>query len=246
MNENVTASERNEGMAVHGVSVMYGKIPAVNSLSLMVAPGEIVVLVGHNSAGKTSLMQAIATKPRWARVTGSVVLAGERIDGLPTRKRWVRGLRLVPQGRQIFPSLDVEENLQVVSDNLGVPWKDAIDTARRLFPQIFRERTKLPAGNLSGGEQQMLALARVLIGRPRILLLDEPGLGLAQVVIHELVKVIEGLSVKGIGILVAEQGVESWVNKMHRACVMIRGEIVGETLDKHEVANLLGITKGIF
>lgn len=246
MNENVTASGSNEGMAVDGVSVMYGKIPAVNNLSLMVAPGEIVVLAGHNSAGKTSLMQAIATKLRWARVTGSIVLWGERIDGLPTRERWVRGLRLVPQGRQIFPSLDVEENLRVVSDNLGVPWKDAIDTARHLFPQIFRGRTKVPAGNLSGGEQQMLALARVLIGKPRMLLLDEPGLGLARVIIYELVKVIEGLSEQGIGILVAEQGVESWVKKMARACVMIRGEIVGETLDRHEVENLLGITKSLF
>ena len=136
--------------------------------------------------------------------------------------------------------------MRVVSENLAVPWKDAIDRARQLFPQIFTERTKVPAGNLSGGEQQMLALARVLIGKPRILLLDEPGMGLARGIISELVKVIEGLSEQGIGILVAEQGVESWVKKMDRAYVMIRGKIAGETLDRHEVETLLGITKDLF
>jgi len=245
MNDSVLTPENNEGMAVEGVSVMYGKIPAVNKLSLKVIPGEIVVLVGHNSAGKTSVIQAVATRSRWTKVTGSVFFYGERIDGLPTRERWARGLRLVPQGRQIFPSLDVEENLRVVSDNLSIPWKDAINRARELFPQIFRKRTKVPAGNLSGGEQQMLALARVLIGKPRILLLDEPGLGLARAAIRELVKVIEDLSERGIGILVADQGVESWVKKMVRAYVMVRGEIAGETLDSQEVEALLGITKNL-
>jgi branched-chain amino acid transport system ATP-binding protein len=233
--------EQKEGLIVHRLSVTYGKVPAVINASLHVSPGEIVALIGPNAAGKTSLFQAIASSSRAMSVTGLIYIDGRRIDGIPTRSRWAAGLRLVPQGRQIFPSLTVEENLHVVADNLGVHWEEAIQDARRLFPQIFLERATTPAGNLSGGEQQMLALARVLIGRPRVLLLDEPVLGLARFIIQELKKVIRDLSKQGMIILLADQGLEAWAKITNRTYVIIRGGIVGVGEDRYTVENLLGI-----
>jgi branched-chain amino acid transport system ATP-binding protein len=244
MNDITMKSDPREGLVVDRVSVQYGKIPAVVNVSLTVGPGEIVTVVGPNSAGKSSLLQALATRSRFVKVTGSIFVDGRKIDGLATSRRWRTGLRLVPQGRQIFPSLDVEENLRVVADNLAIPWEEAIEGARSLFPQIFLKRVGTPAGNLSGGEQQMLALARVLIGKPRVLLLDEPGLGLARVIIHELARVIQDLGRQNLVILLTDQGVEAWAKIMNRAHVIIRGEIVGIATDRNTVEALLGI-KGL-
>jgi branched-chain amino acid transport system ATP-binding protein len=230
------------GLVVEKVSVSYGKIPAVRSVSLSVGPGEVLALVGPNSAGKSSLLNAITTKSRWVDVTGSISIDGQSVDGMGTREKWAKGLRLVPQGRQVFPSLDVEENLRVVADNLGIAWAEAIEVARRTFPQIFLRRLATPAGNLSGGEQQMLALARVLIGRPRVLLLDEPGLGLATGIIRELAKALDILRSEGMAILIADQGVQSWESIMTQALVIIRGEIVGAAHDRKIVEKLMGMT----
>jgi len=241
MNDVAMESERREGLVVDSVSVQYGKIPAVINVSLTVGPGEIVILVGPNSAGKSSLLQALATRARFVKVTGSVFVNGQKIDGMATSRRWRTGLRLVPQGRQIFPSLDVEENLRVVADNLDIPWGEAIESARSFFPQIFLKRVGTPAGNLSGGEQQMLALARVLIGKPRVLLLDEPGLGLARVIIHELARVIQDLRRQNLVILLTDQGVEAWAKIMNRAYVIIRGEMIGTAPDRNAAETLLGI-----
>ncbi len=240
---NADTGAKQEGrLLVEGLSVAYGKIPAVRSVSLVVEPGEVAALAGPNSAGKSSLLNAIATRSRWVAVTGSISIGDRRIDGMATRARWASGVRLVPQGRQIFPSLDVEDNLRVVADNLGIPWTEAIENSRRLFPQIFLKRLGTPAGNLSGGEQQMLALARVLIGKPRVLLLDEPGLGLARGVIRELAKAIVSLRKEGMAILIADQGIQSWETIVSRAFVILRGQIVGVATDKNKVGNLMGMT----
>jgi branched-chain amino acid transport system ATP-binding protein len=230
------------GLLVEGLSVSYGKIPAVRSVSLTIEQGEIVALAGPNSAGKSSLLNAIATRSRWVDVKGRISIGSRRIDGMATRERLASGVRLVPQGRQIFPSLDVEDNLRVVADNLGIPWAEAIENSRRLFPQIFLKRLGTAAGNLSGGEQQMLALARVLIGKPRVLLLDEPGLGLARGVIRELGKAIEDLRQEGMAILIADQGIQSWETIIGRALVILRGQIVGVATDRNSVEKLMGIT----
>jgi branched-chain amino acid transport system ATP-binding protein len=239
-NVNMSMSQQ-KGLLVEGVSVAYGKIPAVRNVSLAVHPGEVLVLAGPNSAGKSSLLNAITTKSRWVAVTGSISIDGRKVDGMGTREKWGLGLRLVPQGRQIFPSLDVEENLRVVADNLGIPWTEAIEVARKMFPQIFLRRLRTPAGNLSGGEQQMLALARVLIGKPRALLLDEPGLGLATGVIRELSKTLEGLKSQGMAMLITDQGIQSWETIMNRALVIVRGQIVGTASDRKTVEELMGM-----
>jgi branched-chain amino acid transport system ATP-binding protein len=230
-----------KGLLVEGISVAYGKIPAVRNVSLTVHPGEVLVLAGPNSAGKSSLLNAITTKSRWVAVTGRISIDGRKVDGMGTREKWGLGLRLVPQGRQIFPSLDVEENLRVVADNLGIPWTEAIEVARKMFPQIFLRRLGTPAGNLSGGEQQMLALARVLIGKPRALLLDEPGLGLATGVIRELAKTLGGLKSQGMAMLITDQGIQSWETIMDRALVIVRGQIVGTASDRKTVEELMGM-----
>jgi branched-chain amino acid transport system ATP-binding protein len=228
-------------LLVKELSVGYGKIPAVRNVSLVVEPGEIVALAGPNSAGKSSLLNAIATRSRWVDVTGHISIGSRRIDGMATRERWASGVRLVPQGRQIFPSLDVEDNLRVVADNLGIPWAEAIENSRRLFPQIFLKRLHTAAGNLSGGEQQMLALARALIGKPHVLLLDEPGLGLARGVIRELGKAIEDLRERGMAILIADQGIQSWETIVSRTFVILRGQIVGVAPDRNTVEKLMGM-----
>jgi branched-chain amino acid transport system ATP-binding protein len=239
MNDIGNRQESTDGLQIKNLSVKYGKLTAVNNVSLSVNPGEIIALAGPNSAGKSSLLQAVATRSRWVSVTGLVSVNGKRIDGLPTRHKWGTGLRLVPQGRQIFPSLNPEENLRVVADNLSVPWNEAIKNARDLFPQIFIRRAGTPAGNLSGGEQQMLALARALIGKPCILLLDEPGLGLARGIINELAAIIKNLSQSGIGILLADQAVDSWARIMSKALVMVRGDIVGTAHNRNEAETLI-------
>jgi branched-chain amino acid transport system ATP-binding protein len=228
-------------LVVEELSVSYGKIPAVRSVSLAIEHGEIVALAGPNSAGKSSLLNAVATRSRWVDAKGRISIAGRRIDGMATRERWASGVRLVPQGRQIFPSLDVEDNLRVVADNLGIPWAEAIENSCRLFPQIFLRRLNTAAGNLSGGEQQMLALARALIGKPRVLLLDEPGLGLARGVIRELGKAIEGLRQEGMAILIADQGIQSWETIVSRTFVILRGQIVGVATDRNSVEKLMGM-----
>jgi branched-chain amino acid transport system ATP-binding protein len=242
MNSVDRGANQEGGLVVEELSVSYGKIPAVRSVSLTIEQGEIVALAGPNSAGKSSLLNAIATKSRWVDVKGRISIGSRRIDGMATRERLASGVRLVPQGRQIFPSLDVEDNLRVVADNLGIPWAEAIENSRRLFPQIFLKRLGTAAGNLSGGEQQMLALARVLIGKPRVLLLDEPGLGLARGVIRELGKAIEDLRQEGMAILIADQAIQSWETIMSRALVILRGQIVGVATDRNSVEKLMGMT----
>jgi branched-chain amino acid transport system ATP-binding protein len=237
-----TGAKQEERLLVEGLTVAYGKIPAVRGVSLVIDPGEIVALAGPNSAGKSSILNAVATKSRWVAVTGRISIAGRRIDGLATRERWASGVRLVPQGRQIFPSLNVEDNLRVVADNLRIPWTEALDNSQRLFPQIFLKRLDTAAGNLSGGEQQMLALARVLIGKPRVLLLDEPGLGLARGVIRDLVKAIESLRKEGMAVLIADQGIQSWETIVSKTFVLLRGQIVGVAADRHGVEKLMGMT----
>ena len=200
----------------------YGRIEVLHGLDLDVQKGEIVCLIGGNGAGKTTLLRAISgVQP----VTGgSLLFEGRDITGLSAEKRVALGIAQVPEGRQIFGGLTVEDNL-----NLG-GWLHGGGTARErddiytLFP-ILHEKRALQAGGLSGGQQQMLAIGRALMSRPRLLLLDEPSMGLAPVLVEQVFGVIESLQQRGITILLVEQNAAAALAKSDRGFVIETGHI---------------------
>jgi len=221
-------SERG-ALVVDRLVVRYGKMSAVRGASLTVNRGEVAAIIGSNSAGKSSLLEAAGAKMPGRTVEGLATFASRSLLGLRTRERWRLGVRLVPQGRQIYPSLTVADNLRVIAENLGVAWRDAIESSFALFPSEFSERLKLrlkvPAGNLSGGEQQMLALARVFVGKVSIVLLDEPGLGLAPRITQELAAMVGEWAKAGIGVLIADQSLRRWAKVVDRVYLLVRGDL---------------------
>jgi len=209
------------------VKVSYGRIEALHGISLHVNEGEVVALIGANGAGKTTTMRAISgIRPLSA---GRIVFNGEDITRLRADLRVVRGLCQAPEGRQIFPGMTVIENLDMGAytrkDRAGI----AADLERvyTLFPRL-RERRKQAAGTLSGGEQQMLAIGRALMSRPKLLLLDEPSMGLAPMLIQQIFNIITEISQQGTTILVVEQNAQQALSRAHRAYVLETGEIVKE------------------
>ena len=211
-------------LRVSGLIVRYGTIMAVRGVDLEVSVGEIVSIVGPNGAGKTSLVSAIAGIVRVAG--GTIGLAGKPLSALPLEDVIRHGVALVPEGRHIFASLSVAENLMlgatVRSDRDAV----ADDTERYLamFP-ILRGRYRQPAGQLSGGEQQQLAIARALMSRPRLLMLDEPSLGLAPVIVDQVYDLLHAIRNEGVTILLIEQNAVRTFGLADRVCVMNGGEI---------------------
>lgn len=194
-------------LRVEGLSVRYGPVTAVRDISFSCEPGRILSLLGTNGAGKTSTLMAIAGAAP-AVVSGRLLLDGDDIGSLAPEARVRRGLALVPERRRILSTLTVRENLQLAAA-AGAHRGDArahFDSTLERFP-VLRERAKSPAGLLSGGQQQQLAIARALLTRPRVLLLDEPSLGLAPQVIDEVFAVISELRAEGIAILLVEQNV---------------------------------------
>jgi branched-chain amino acid transport system ATP-binding protein len=209
-------------LAVTGLSIRYGGVEAVRGVDFAVATGEIVAIVGPNGAGKTSLLSAIA---------GIVPLAAGRIDfdgrtlaGLALEDVVARGIALVPEGRHIFASLTVEENLR-----LGATIRDDGEAVRADFERFYRtfpilgERRAQPAGQLSGGEQQQLAIARALLSRPKLLMLDEPSLGLAPAIIDQVYLLIGEIRAGGVTILLVEQNAERAFSIADRVYVMSGG-----------------------
>jgi branched-chain amino acid transport system ATP-binding protein len=211
-------------LSVSGLHASYGPIEALHGVDLDVAAGEIVTLIGANGAGKTTLLMTICGKPRAAR--GRVILDGADITELPTFEIVRRGLAQVPEGRRIFPRLSVMENLQLGA-SVAAPEHFAADLDRvfALFP-ILRERRTQRGGTLSGGEQQMLAIARALMSRPRLLLLDEPSLGLAPLVVKQIFEVIRAINRDGVTVLLVEQNAYHALRLAHRGYVMQNGRIV--------------------
>jgi branched-chain amino acid transport system ATP-binding protein len=226
-------------LQVRGVQTFYGKIQALKGIDMEVNPGEIVTLIGSNGAGKSTLMMTICGTPR-AR-TGSVHFDGANITQTPVHKIAQMGISQSPEGRRIFPRMTVLENLQmgaIVSDPKF--FDEDLALVFKLFP-ILEKRQQQRSGTLSGGEQQMLAIARALMARPRLLLLDEPSLGLAPLIVKQIFEAIRDLNrSQGLTVFLVEQNAFHALKLAHRGYVMVNGRITmsgtgKELLSKPEV-----------
>jgi branched-chain amino acid transport system ATP-binding protein len=211
-------------LSVRGVETFYGKIQALRGVDLDVGQHEIVTLIGSNGAGKSTLMMTICGSPR-AR-NGSVNFDGHDITGMPTHEIVRLGVAQSPEGRRIFPRMSVLENLQMGAATADPKFFDE-DCARvfKMFPILERRQTQR-GGTLSGGEQQMLAIARALMARPRLLLLDEPSLGLAPLIVKQIFSVIKELNeTEKLTVFLVEQNAFHALKLAHRAYVMVNGRI---------------------
>ncbi|HZQ61709.1 MAG TPA: ABC transporter ATP-binding protein [Casimicrobiaceae bacterium] len=221
----MTPSPTSEALlAVIGLEVAYGGIQAVKGIDFEVARGELVCLIGANGAGKTTTLKGICgLQPVKA---GRVLYRGDDITGLRSFELVRRGLAMVPEGRGVFGALTIEENLAmgayVRDDAQGI--RDDIDRVYTLFPRL-QERRRQTAGTLSGGEQQMLAMARALMSRPSLLLLDEPSMGLAPLMVQKVFETIQTVSAEGVTMLLIEQNAKLALEVSHRGYVMESGEI---------------------
>jgi branched-chain amino acid transport system ATP-binding protein len=211
-------------LEIRDLVIRYGAIRAVHGIDLAVRPREIVTLVGSNGAGKSSTLNAVAGLVSPA--AGEIRLEGESVRGLRSWQLVARGVSLAPEGRQLFPRFTVEENLAVGAyarrDRAAVA--EDQDRVFALFP-VLRERRRQPAGTLSGGEQQMLAIARALMARPRLLLLDEPSLGLAPLIARQIFQTIAEIRRQGVSVLLVEQNLHLAFTVADRAYVMETGRI---------------------
>jgi branched-chain amino acid transport system ATP-binding protein len=211
-------------LAVENLSVFYGSIQALRGISLRVEAGEVVTLIGGNGAGKSTTLRTISglLQPK----SGTIQFDGREIQGWPPHRIVQSGLVQVPEGREIFANLTVEENLQIASftrkDRDGI--RRDRERALNLFPRV-RERLRQLAGTLSGGEQQMLAIARALVAQPKLLMLDEPSLGLAPQVVRSIFQVIREINREGTTILLVEQNANMALQVANRAYVIEVGEI---------------------
>ncbi len=212
-------------LELRGLEVAYGGIRAVRGVDMVIAPGEMVALIGANGAGKSSTLRAISGVHRVA--AASVRYRGEAIGGLPSHQLVRRGLVMVPEGRGVFPQLSVEENLAMgayIRDDAAAVRADR-DRVYALFPRLAERRAQT-GGTLSGGEQQMLAIGRALMSRPTLLLLDEPSMGLAPIVVQKIFEIIASVAAEGVTVLLVEQNAHAALTIAQRAYVMESGEIV--------------------
>ena len=217
-------------LRIRNLKCFYGQIMAVKGISLSVKEGEIITLIGANGAGKSTLMEAVSViLPDW---TGEIHFKEKSLKGMDPPAVVKSGISLVPEGRMIFPSLNVYENLALgayillrkkAKDDVA----EALETVTELFP-ILKERFRQPAGTLSGGEQQMLAIGRALMAKPRLLLLDEPSMGLAPMLVEKILGVLETLRGKGLTILLVEQNARAALTVADRGYVFETGTVVLE------------------
>src|SRR5690349_18083212 len=212
-------------LEIKDLTLLYGRIEALHGISLQVDEGEIVALIGANGAGKTTTMRAISGLRPVAK--GNIVFAGQDITKLRADKRVILGVGQSPEGRGVFPGMTVLENLEIGAytrrDRAGIA--SDLERVFGLFPRLL-ERRKQAGGTLSGGEQQMLAVGRAMMTRPKLLLLDEPSMGLAPMLIQQIFEIITEINKQGTTVLVVEQNAQQALSRAHRAYVLETGRIV--------------------
>jgi branched-chain amino acid transport system ATP-binding protein len=229
------------------IDVYYGNIQALWQASLTVEAGEVVTIVGSNGAGKSTILRGITglIKPR----NGSIAFEGRRIDALSPDQIVRLGMSMVPEGRELFPRMSVRENLELGAayiDRALVRTAESLEWVLALFP-VLRERSRQLAGTLSGGEQQMLAIGRALMARPKLLMLDEPSLGLAPLLVAGVFRTVRQINQEGVTLLLVEQNVRQSLTLAHRAYVLENGRMVMEgkgrelIADKHVKEAYLGL-----
>ncbi len=223
-------------LTLENISVGYGAIKALKGVSMRVEQGEVVTLIGANGAGKTTTLRTITGL--LSPTEGRILFEGQEISGRPTHQLVARGISMSPEGRGVFANLTVRENLQLgayLKKNKAEIAQD-LERGFRMFPRL-KERETQKAGTLSGGEQQMLAMARALMSRPRLLLLDEPSLGLAPLVVHTIFEAIDEIRGEGMTVLLVEQNAHAALGHSDRAYVLETGRIVMEGPSKELAAD---------
>ena len=209
-------------LKVDNINVYYGSIHAIKDISFEVERGEIVTLIGANGAGKSTTLQTVSGLLH--SKTGSITFLGERIDNVPAHKLVAKGLAQVPEGRRIFLQMSVMENLQMGAYTSKGDTKDDLENVFERFPRL-KERKNQIAGTLSGGEQQMLAMGRALMSRPKLMMLDEPSMGLAPILVEQIFDIIKELHKAGTTILLVEQNAEMALQVANRAYVLESGRV---------------------
>ncbi|HEX4233483.1 MAG TPA: ABC transporter ATP-binding protein [Caldimonas sp.] len=212
-------------LEVHDLEVWYGAAPALRGVSLTLVAGELLSIVGPNGAGKTTLINALCgIAPARA---GGIVFEGRDITRLPAHRFCAAGIAVVPEGRRLFAGMTVRENLELGSilPAARAARRESLAAALELFPAL-REKLASPAGELSGGQQQMVAIARALMARPRLLLLDEPSLGLAPGIVADMFDAVRSIHARGVSVLLVEQDVQVAMSLADRAYVLEEGRIV--------------------
>ncbi len=214
-------------LEIRNISVNYGKVSAIRDISMMVPDGGIVTIIGGNGAGKTTTLRAISGLEPLR--SGEIHFDGERIDHLPAHRIVARGIAHVPEGRRVFPDLTVEENLRTGAflrrDQAAIE-ADLEQTFER-FPRLRERRVQL-AKTMSGGEQQMLAIGRALMTKPRLLLMDEPSMGLAPIIVEEIARIIQEISAQGVPVVLVEQNAELALDLADYAYVLETGDLALE------------------
>ena len=217
--------EREKLLELRKVTTHYGPIRVLNEVDMVIYPGEMVCLLGGNASGKSTTLKTILGVVGVSE--GEMYLSGERADTLSTAERIQRGMAVVPENRRIFPKMTVKENLEMGSylrDNKG-DIKDDMDYVFDLFPRLS-ERTSQMGGTMSGGEQQMLAMGRALMSRPKLILMDEPSMGLAPLFVEKIFQIIKQVNERGISVFVVEQNANVALSIADRGYVLQTGEVV--------------------